>query len=198
MEIKYVGSKSKDNESALGCGVFLVVALILGVATQCGGQDSGSDTASTAAKPSATASIKTGSPTHAVAGRKKVTMRLAEIVETPGTLGQFKKFVAEHGTVEQKQAVKHLTKWRGYSRKVYPAIEVASDYPTVDYEAVGASDAVIALEKQSQYIAEAFAAWWQTDELSVIQVFDRGGKYTAGTSCIRTDSAKADGSCLNL
>ncbi|MDX3588443.1 hypothetical protein [Streptomyces europaeiscabiei] len=106
-------------------------------------------------------------------------------------------FVAEHGTLKQQQAVKHLKKWRGYSRKIYPAIEVTSDFPTVAYEADGATNDVLALEKQSQYIAEAFAAWWQIDEPSVIQVFDRGGKYTAGTSCIRTDSAMANGSCLN-
>ncbi|MEU6775208.1 hypothetical protein [Streptomyces sp. NPDC046759] len=52
------------------------------------------------------------------------------------------------------------------------------------------------MEEQSQYIAEAFASWGQADEPSVIQVFDRGGKYTAGTSCIRTDSVKVHGSCL--
>lgn len=68
-------------------------------------------------------------------------------------------FVAEHGTLKQQQAVKHLKKWRGYSRKIYPAIEVTSDFPTVAYEADGATNDVLALEKQSQYIAEAFAAW---------------------------------------
>ncbi|MGW7046349.1 hypothetical protein ACWGDT_27395 [Streptomyces avermitilis] len=123
-------------------------------------------------------------------------MTLAEIVDTPATLAHFKKFVAEHGTAEQKKAVKHLTKWRAFSQKAYPAIEVESDYPTIDYEAADATDKVMVLEKQSQYIAEAFAAWWQIDETSVIQVFDRGGEYAAGTSCIRTDSAKAEGSCL--
>ncbi|MFI9255432.1 hypothetical protein [Streptomyces sp. NPDC053069] len=81
---------------------------------------------------------------------------------------------------------------------MYPAIEVASDYPTVDYEADDAVDKTQDLEQQSQYIAEAFASWWQADEPSVIQVFDRGGKYTAGTSCIRADSVRAHGSCLSM
>ncbi|MEU2624298.1 hypothetical protein ABZ642_40360 [Streptomyces sp. NPDC007157] len=73
---------------------------------------------------------------------------------------------------------------------------MASNYPTVDYEADGATDEAMALEKESQYIAEAFAAWWQVDEPSVIQVFDRGGKYTAGSSCIRPDTVRKEGSCL--
>jgi formylglycine-generating enzyme required for sulfatase activity len=141
-------------------------------------------------------STRASPPTRSRQGPKKVAMALSEIVETSGTLEQFRKFVAEHGTVEQKQAVKHLKKWRGYSRKVYPAIEVASDYPTVDCEADGATEKVLALERQSPYIAEAFAAWWQIDEPSVIQVFGCGGEYTAGTSRIRTDSAKANGSCF--
>ncbi|MGI5518838.1 hypothetical protein [Streptomyces sp. CA-106131] len=124
-------------------------------------------------------------------------MSLAEIVTTPGTLQQFKKFVVEYGNADQKQAVQHLTKWRGTGRKAYPAIEADSDYPTVDYEAAGATDETLALEEQPEYIAEAFAAWWQMDETSVIQVFDRGGTYTAGTSCIRPDSVEAHGSCLH-
>ncbi|WP_225823825.1 hypothetical protein [Streptomyces naphthomycinicus] len=192
-----MGSSKSKNETAMGCGVFAVVALVLAMATQCDGDD-GKSGAASATKPSASAGVTAGSRTSARRKPKKVTMSLAEIVGTPGSLAQFKKFVAEHGTTEQKKAVEHLKKWRGYSRKVYPAIEVASDYPTVDYEADDAVDRTLVLEEQSQYIAEAFASWWQADEPSVIQVFDRGGKYTAGTSCIRTDSVKVHGSCLNL
>ncbi|MFJ4517470.1 hypothetical protein [Streptomyces sp. NPDC088816] len=207
MEIVYVGIKSKSG-IAQGFGVVVVTALIATLAG-CGGDDGDSDAASTT-KPSATVSAtvestkptrqepKADSPKPAKPEPKKVTMTLAEIADTPGTMAQFKKFVAEHGTAEQKKAVKHLTKWLGYSRKAYPAIEVASDYPVINYEAEGATDEVIALEKETQYVAEAFAAWWQIDEPSVITVMDRGGEYSAGVSCIRADSSEADGSCMDL
>ncbi|MFF9085373.1 hypothetical protein ACF1BE_02905 [Streptomyces sp. NPDC014991] len=190
-----MGSSRSTSESALGCGVLLVIALVWSMASQCGGGDGTSDAASTP-KPSATAGATAGPSKPARQMPKKVALPLAEIVGTPGTLAQFQKFVAEHGTTAQKTAVRHLTRWRGYERKAYPAIEVASDHPTIDYEAADAPDKVLALEKQSQYIAGAFAAWWQIDETSVIQVFDRGGRYAAGTSCIRADSAEKEGSCL--
>ncbi|MFF9123070.1 hypothetical protein ACF09J_07195 [Streptomyces sp. NPDC014889] len=208
MESVYVGSNSSDG-TALGCGVIVVVSLILAVATQCGGGDS--DAASTAT-PSTAVSAAVESPRPAgqepkadapkPARPKKVTMTLAEIADTPGTFEQFKEFVAKHGTARQKKAVKHLKGWRGYKRKwVHPALEARSDYPTVDYEAIDDGDVVelekmMDLEKQSQYIAEAFAAWWEIDETATLQVFDRGGEYTAGTSCIRPDTVKKNGSCL--
>jgi hypothetical protein len=190
-----VASKS-GSESAKGCGGLVVIAVIAALMTQCGGKDGNSHTSSNSpAGPAASTTSHAAKP--AASRPKKVTMSLAEIVTTPGTLQQFKTFVAEYGNADQKQAIQHLTKWRGYGRKAYPAIEVDSDYPTVDYEAAGATDETLALEEQSQYIAEAFAAWWRTDETSVIQVFDRGGTYTAGTSCIRPDSVDVHGSCLN-
>jgi hypothetical protein len=76
-----------------------------------------------------------------------------------------------------------------------------SDYPTIGYEAMDGGDAVemeklLDLEKQSQYIAEAFAAWWKIDEKATLQVYDRGGEYTAGTACIRPDTVENEGSCL--
>ncbi|NEA51013.1 hypothetical protein [Streptomyces sp. SID10815] len=190
-----MGSSKSNSESAIGCGVIVVIAIIWSMVSQCSGGDDKSESAPMA-KPSATASATAGSRKPTRQMPEKVTMSLSEIVDTPGTITRFKEFVTEYGTTEQKQAVKQLKKWRGFSQKAYPAIEVTSDYPTVDYEADGATDEVMALEKESQYIAEAFAAWWQIDEPSVIQVFDRGGQYTAGTSCIRTDSAEKEGSCL--
>lgn len=128
-------------------------------------------------------------------------MSLAKIVNTPGTLTQFKEFVAKYGTADQKDAVKHLKKWRGYERKlVHPAIEVDSDYPTVNYETIDNGDQVQemleqSLELEADYIGQAFASWWAADETAVIQVYDRGGKYTAGTSCIRSDAVEKNGSC---
>ncbi|MFI9810241.1 hypothetical protein ACIHEJ_39180 [Streptomyces sp. NPDC052301] len=95
----------------------------------------------------------------------------------------------------------HLTGWRGYERKVFcPALEASSDYPTVDYGAVddgGLKEEYkrLGLEKQSQYIAEAFAAWWKRDETATIQVYDRRGEYAAGTSCIQPDTVKHEGAC---
>ncbi|WP_328452940.1 hypothetical protein OG780_28690 [Streptomyces sp. NBC_00386] len=147
-------------------------------------------------RPSISPSIKKASPKSDPPQPKKVTLSLGEIADTPDTLAQFKEFVAEYGTAEQKTAVAHLKKWRGYSRKAYPGIEAESDFPTVDYESDGATDEAWALEEQSQYIAAAFAAWWKIDEPSVIAVYDRGGKYTAGLSCIRTDSFEVHGSCV--
>ncbi|WP_445527472.1 hypothetical protein [Streptomyces cyslabdanicus] len=223
-----------NNESALGCGALVIIALIWSMASQCGGSDDKSDAASTA-KPSATASVespsvsptpehtrpsvsptpehtrpsvsptpnRTSPPASLTPERpKKVTMTLAEIADTPGTFEQFRKFVAKHGTARQKKAVKHLKGWRGYERKLFrPALEVSSDYPTIDYEAIDDGDVVeldkmMDLEKQSQYIAEAFAAWWEIDETATLQVLDRGGEYAAGTACIRPDSAEKEGSCL--
>jgi len=189
-----VGSKSND-ESGLGCGCLIVIALIALLVTQCGGKDDESGTDSSSG-PSATVSAESQSPKPVRKVPRKVTMSLAEIVKTPGTLARFKTFVAAHGTTQQKQAVKHLKTWRGYTRAVYPAIEVESDFPTVNYEADGAVDKMLALEEQSEHIAAAFAAWWRIDEPSVVQIFDRGGEYPAGTSCIRVDSFEVHGSCL--
>ncbi|MFJ4517466.1 hypothetical protein [Streptomyces sp. NPDC088816] len=219
MEIVYVS----NNESALGCGALVIIALIWSMASQCGGGDDKSDAASTA-KPSVTASVesplvsptpehtrpsvsptpeRTSPPARPTPRRpKKVTMTLAEIADTPGTFQQFKEFVAKHGTARQKKAVKHLKGWRGYERKLFrPALEVSSDYPTIDYEAIDDGDVVeldkmMDLEKQSQYAAEAFAAWWEIEETATLQVFDRGGEYAAGTACIRPDSVEKEGSCL--
>lgn len=52
------------------------------------------------------------------------------------------------------------------------------------------------LEKQTRYIAEAFAAWWEINETATLQVFDRGGEYAAGSPCIRPDTVEKDGSCF--
>jgi hypothetical protein len=192
-----VGSKS--NEFAVGLTAVLVVSLVAALASQCSGGDGKSNAASTV-KPHATASslklVESKSAEPKSVEPKKVTMTLAEIADTPGTLGQFKKFVAKYGTADQQKAVKHLTGWRGVSNGAYPSIDATSDFPTVDYEADGASMVTEDLEVRTQYIAEAFAEWWQIDEASVIKVIDRGGKYAAGVSCIRTDSSKAHGSCL--
>ncbi|MEF9907253.1 hypothetical protein [Streptomyces sp. P9-A2] len=214
-----MGSKS-NNEMAQGCGVFAVigvVSLILAMVTQCSGSDGTSDAASTT-KPSATASATAGSPKPVSPSPeksvtrepektvtpepKKVTLSLAEIADTPGTFEQFKEFVAEHGTAKQKKAVKHLKGWRGYKRKlVYPVLEASSDYPTIDYEAIDDGDWVeegkmMDLEKQTRYIAEAFAAWWEINETATLQVFDRGGEHAAGSPCIRPDTVEEDGSCF--
>lgn len=212
-----MGSKS-NNETALGCSVFAVigaVSLILAIMTQCSGDDGNSDAASTI-KPTASATASspkpvspspeksfTQEPEKTVTPKpKKVTMTLAVIANTPGTFEQFKEFVAKHGTAKQKKAVKHLDGWRGYERKLfYPVLEASSDYPTINYEAIDGGDTaeldkMMDLEKQSQYIAEAFAAWWNIDEEATLQVYDRGGEHTAGTACIRPDSVKHEGSCL--
>jgi hypothetical protein len=199
----YVSSKS-NNESALGCGILVVAALIWAMVTQCSGDDGKPDASSTT-KPSTAASATAGSPKPArqtPQKPKKVTLSLAEIADTPGTFEQFKGFVAKHGTAKQKKAVQHLKGWRGYERKLaYPALEASSDYPTVDYEAIDSGDLaeqdkMLNLEKQSQYIAEALAAWWEIDETAVLQVYDRSGEYAAGTSCIRPDTVENEGSCI--
>lgn len=193
-----MGSSKSSRDSAIRCGILMAVVLVCSMVSACGGGDGGKPDTASATRHSAASGVADGSPkpTRPKPKPKKVTLSLDEIANTPGTFEQFRRFVAEHGTAHEKKAVRHLEKWRGFSRKAYPAIEVASDYPTVDYEADGATDEVMALEKESQYIAEAFAAWWRIDEPSVIQVFDRGGRYTAGTSCIRTDSVDKEGSCL--
>ncbi|MFJ4950775.1 hypothetical protein [Streptomyces sp. NPDC088760] len=192
----------RKNESTLVSGVVVVSALIATL-TGCGEDTPPSDAAPT--EPSATASHTADSPRPVRKTPKRpkiVTMSLEEIAGTPSTFRQFKAFVAEYGTQDQKRAVKHLKGWRGYKRKAaYPALEATSDYPTVDYEAIDGGDAVeqdkmLNLEKQGQYIAEAFAAWWKTDEKSVLQVYDRSGIYAASTACIRTDSAEKEGSCF--
>ncbi|MES4892809.1 hypothetical protein [Streptomyces sp. NPDC096012] len=194
---------SKSNEFAVGLTAVLVVSLVAALASQCSGDDRKSNAASTV-KPHATAGLlkpveskfAEPQPEPTSAEPKKVTMTLAEIADTPGTFGQFKKFVAKYGTADQQKAVKHLTGWRGVSDGAYPSIDATSDFPTVDYEADGASTVTEDLEVRTQYIAEAFAEWWQIDEISVLKVIDRGGKYAAGVSCIRTDSSEAHGSCL--
>ncbi|MGW2708939.1 hypothetical protein ACWC4J_08090 [Streptomyces sp. NPDC001356] len=193
-----MGSSKSSRDSAIRCGILMAVVLVCSMVSACGGGDGGKPDTASATRHSAASGVADGSPkpTRPKPKPKKVTLSLDEIANTPGTFEQFRRFVAEHGTAHEKKAVRHLEKWRGFSRKAYPAIEVASDYPTVDYEADGATDEVMALEKESQYIAEAFAAWWRIDEPSVIQVFDRGRRYTAGTSCIRTDSVDKEGSCL--
>ncbi len=195
-----MGSSKSSRDSAIRCGILMAVVLVCSMVSACGGGDGGKPDTASATRHSAASGVADGSPKPTrpkpKPKPKKVTLSLDEIANTPGTFEQFRRFVAEHGTAHEKKAVRHLEKWRGFSRKAYPAIEVASDYPTVDYEADGATDEVMALEKESQYIAEAFAAWWRIDEPSVIQVFDRGGRYTAGTSCIRTDSVDKEGSCL--
>ncbi|MFE4959287.1 hypothetical protein ACFRCW_36130 [Streptomyces sp. NPDC056653] len=208
-----MASKSSQ-DGALGCGVVVVIALIAALVSQCSGSDDHSDTPSAhrssavqdsgtvpAAPPSANTPTQ---PTKSARPRppKKVTLSLAEIADTPGTFEQFKEFVAKYGTAEQKKAVKHLKGWRGYKRKLArPALEARSDYPTVDYEAIDGGDLaeqnkMLDLEKQGQYVAEAFAAWWKIDETAVLQVYDRGGEYAAGTACIRPDTVEKEGSCL--
>ncbi|MEW2515828.1 hypothetical protein [Streptomyces sp. NPDC046870] len=191
-----MGSSKSSSDSVIGCGILMAVVLVCSMVSACSGGDDGKADTASATEHSAASGVADGSPKPTRPKPKKVTLSLDEIVNTPGTFQQFQHFVAEHGTAHEKKAVEHLEKWRGFSRKAYPAIEVASDYPTVDYEADGATDEVMALEKESQYVAEAFAAWWRIDEPSVIQVFDRGGRYTAGTACIRADSAEKEGSCL--
>ncbi|WP_406341360.1 hypothetical protein [Streptomyces sp. NBC_01578] len=132
---------------------------------------------------------------------QKIALSLAEIANTSSTFDQFKAFTAKHGTAEQKKAVKHLKGWRSYVRKAYPVMEVNSDYPTLNYDALDNGDPKELqksqnLEKQSQVIAEAFAAWWQIDEKSTLQVYNRGGMDIVGTACIRPDSVKHEGTCL--
>ncbi|WP_406415409.1 hypothetical protein OH809_42885 [Streptomyces sp. NBC_00873] len=198
-----MGISRTKNESTLVCGVVVGLTLIAALAG-CGDNASSSDAASTT-KPSATASVTADSPEpeKTVSPEpEKVTLSLGEIADTPGTFREFKEFVAKHGTAEQKTAVKHLKGWRGYERKLaYPALEAGSDYPTINYEAIEDGDQVeqdkmLDLEKQGQYIAEAFAAWWEIDETAVLQVYDRSGEYAAGTSCIRPDTVEKEGSCL--
>ncbi|MGC9497693.1 hypothetical protein [Streptomyces sp. WG7] len=206
-----MGSRRK-NGSTLVCGVVMVSALVA-MLGGCGDDspDSPSPDAASTAGPGATASAPAGSPEPATqeepertAGPepRKVTLSLAEIADTPGTFEQFKEYVTEHGTTEQKNAVRHLKGWRGYERKLaYPALEAASDHPTVDYEAIDSGDVaerkkMTALEKQSQYVAEALAGWWEIDETAVLQVYDRSGEYAAGTSCIRPDTVEKEGSCI--
>jgi formylglycine-generating enzyme required for sulfatase activity len=216
MEVVYVGISKRKSESTLVSGVVVVSALIATLAG-CGDNAPSSDAASTT-KPSTTASASAGSPKPVSPSPeepvtqepektvtpepKKVTLSLAEIADTPGTFEQFEEFVAKHGTAEQKKAVKHLKGWRGYERKLaYPALEASSDYPTVDYEAIDGGDEaeldkMLDLEEQSQYIAEALAAWWEIDETAVFQVYDRSGEDAAGTACIRPDSVENEGSCI--
>ncbi|WP_406431573.1 hypothetical protein [Streptomyces sp. NBC_01589] len=207
-----MASKSSQG-GALGCGVVVVISLIAALVSQCSGSDDHSGAASahrsSAVQGSGTVSAAPSRPGAAADPTKsarprppKVTLSLAEIADTPGTFEQFKEFVAKHGTAEQKKAVKHLKGWRGYKRKlVRPALEASSDYPTIDYEAIDGGDQaeeyeMLDLEKQGQYIAGAFAAWWEIDETAVLQVYDRGGEYAASTACIRPDTVKKEGACF--
>ena len=207
----------RKNESTLACGGLVVVSALIATLAGCGNDDASSDAASTA-KRSATASVTADSPKSASPSPtksvmpepertarpepQKVALSLAEIADNPGTFEQFKNFVAEHGSVEQKKAVQHLKGWRGYKRKlVYPALEASSDYSTVDYEAIDGGEEtelgkMMDLETQSQYMAEALAAWWKVDETAVFQVYDRSGENAVGTACIRTDSVENEGSCI--
>ncbi|MFH8975059.1 hypothetical protein [Streptomyces sp. NPDC017890] len=198
-------SSRRKNGATPVRGVVVVSALVA-MLGGCGDGTPSPEAASTAG-PSATASASAGSPkpvTEETSGPepRKVTLSLAEIADTPGTFEQFKEFVTEHGTTEQKNAVRHLKGWRGYERKLaYPALEAGSDHPTVDYEAIDSGDPaerdkMLGLEKQSQYVAEALAAWWEIDETAVLQVYDRSGEYAAGTSCIRPDTVEKEGSCI--
>ncbi|WP_143204005.1 hypothetical protein [Streptomyces kebangsaanensis] len=222
-----MGIKS-NNEMTKGCGVFAVIgviALILAAATECGGGDGNSDAASTA-KPSVTASVEsppasptpehTSPPASPTPERtspsatpiperpKKVTMTLAEIAGTPGTFKQFKKFVAENGTARQKEVVSHLKGWQGFRRGVgtgFPILEVKSDYPVIDMDAIDAGDEAelylwMHLMVESQHAAEAFAAWWEADESDPrLQVFDREGEASYDSTCIDPHSVKNSGSC---
>lgn len=205
------GNVSGSDSGAAGCGCLVVVVLLLTLLSQCGGDDDKPDAAATPA-PSATASVTeraAGSdptpkapPSSPLPQRhEKVTLSLAEIATTPGTFADFKAHVAKYGTDEQQEAVQHLQGWRSYERKWFrPALEASSDYPTIDYEAIDGGDMkelgdLMHLEKQAQHIAEAFAAWWEVDEVAVLQVYDRGGVHTAGTACIQVGTVSREGAC---
>ncbi|WP_148016608.1 hypothetical protein [Streptomyces sp. OR43] len=210
-----MGINMRKNESALISGAVAVSVLTVTLAG-CGSDDASSD-AAPRVKPSATASptadlSKPVSPWPDISAvqkpektarrePKKVTLSLAEIVDNPGTFERFKEFVAKHGSDEQRKAVRHLKGWRGYERKAYPVLEASSDYATVNYEAIDGgdeaeSDKMMGLEAQSQHMAEAFDAWWEVDEVSVLQVYDRSGENAVGTACIRPDSVESEGSCI--
>jgi hypothetical protein len=131
-------------------------------------------------------------------------MSLAEIAGTPGTFKQFKKFVAENGTAKQKEVVSHLKGWQGFRRGVgtgFPILEVKSDYPVLDMDAIEAGDAMETelwshLMVESQHAAEAFAAWWEADEPNPrFQVFDRAGEGAYDSTCIHLRSVDNNGSC---
>lgn len=131
----------------------------------------------------------------------KLTKSLREIASDPTSMDDFKKFVAKFGTPAQKREVRHLKRWRGAVQKVRLALEVTSDYPTVDYEAIDRGDEqelerMNALEAKSFVLAEAVDLWWDNrGEKTVLQVFDRGGEMVAGTACITATSIEDNGSC---
>ncbi|MEV5186175.1 hypothetical protein [Streptomyces werraensis] len=131
-------------------------------------------------------------------------MSLAEIAGTPGTFKQFKNFVEGNGTAKQKEVVSHLKGWKGFRRGVgteFPILEVKSDYPVIDIDAVDAGDHMelelwMLLRVETQHAAEAFAAWWEADESNPrLQVFDRKGADIYDSTCIDPHSVENDGSC---
>ncbi|WP_371100705.1 hypothetical protein [Streptomyces sp. PU_AKi4] len=197
----------KDNNGPLGCGLIIVISLILALVQQCGGDDD-EPAASRSAPPSASASVSASpeaSPEKAARQKpKKVTMSLAEIAETPGTFKQFKNFVKDNGTAKQKEVVSHLKGWKGFRRGVgtgFPILEVKSDYPVIDIDAVDAGDDMelelwMQLRVETQHAAEAFAAWWEADESNPrLQVFDRKSADIYDSTCIDPHSVKNDGAC---
>ncbi|CAL9668291.1 hypothetical protein SUDANB15_07313 [Streptomyces sp. enrichment culture] len=197
----------KDNNGPLGCGLIIVISLILALVQQCGGDDD-EPASSRSAQPSASASVSANpeaSPEKAARQKpKKVTMSLAEIAETPGTFKQFKNFVKDNGTAKQKEVVSHLKGWKGFRRGVgtgFPILEVKSDYPVIDIDAVDAGDDMelelwMQLRVETQHAAEAFAAWWEADESNPrLQVFDRKNADIYDSTCIDPHSVKNDGAC---
>jgi hypothetical protein len=194
---------SNSNNGPLGCGLIVVIALIAALVQQCSGDDD-EPAASRSAQPSVSASAETSPEKAARQKPKKVTMSLAEIAEAPGTFRQFKKFVAENGTADQKEVVGHLKGWQGFRRGVgtgFPIIEVKSDYPVIDMDAMDAGDTEefdlwMHLMIQSHHAAEAFAAWWEADESNPrLQVFDREGEAAYDSACISLRSVENSGSC---
>lgn len=130
----------------------------------------------------------------------KLTKSLREVASDPTSMEDFKKFIAKFGTPVQKREVRHLKQWRGVKQKVYLALEVTSDYPTVDNQAIDAGDddeleRSLALNAKTFVLAEAVDLWWDNrGEKTVLQVSDRAGE-PVGTSCITATSIEDNGSC---
>jgi hypothetical protein len=194
---------SNSNDGPLGCGILITIALIAALVQQCGGDDD-EPTASRSAQPSASASPEASPEKTTPQKPKKVTMSLAEIAETPGSFMQFKNFVEDNGTAKQKEVVSHLKGWKGFRRGVgteFPILEVKSDYPVIDIDAVDAGDDKelelwMQLRVETQHAAEAFSAWWEADEPNPrLQVFDHEGADIYDSTCIDPHSVKNDGSC---
>ncbi|WP_448323726.1 hypothetical protein [Streptomyces sp. DSM 41493] len=175
----------------------LILAFLAGCATValtgCGTDSASSEEQ---ARPSRSSAEKPRSAGQTPAGA--VTTPLRDLAQSPEALTKFKDFVAAHGDPEEKEAVGHLTSWKGHRPKgsvdeearfpaVYPIIMIQSDLPAADWDAAddgdkAQSDLVNEQEGQAAAVAKAFDRWWNGEEKSTVQIFDVRGQLAGSGS----------------